>query len=454
VEELKKYITEKGLTYYIETYGCQMNAHESEKIAGVLDSLGYCASPEKGTADLIVFNTCCIRQHAEARLYGNLGALKEHKQNVPGSLIAVSGCVPQQPDAAQKLMRRFPFVDIAFGTNGIHKLESMLYDALICKKRVIAVDNDDSIVENVPVSRSQSPSAFVNIIYGCNNFCTYCIVPYVRGRERSRQPDDIIREIDELCQNGVTEITLLGQNVNSYGSGLSCNVSFAELLKRIDTQTGVKRLRFMTSHPKDISDDLIDCYGRLKCLCEHIHLPVQSGSSRILQLMNRRYTREHYLNLIGRLKERVPDIAITTDIIVGFPGETEEDFEQTLSLVEQVKYDAAYTFAYSKRTGTKAADMDGHLDKKIVSERLARLNALVKHTMRDKNAEYIGKTVEVLVESAGKRGREEMSGRTRTAKMVSFESGSAQIGQYVMVKIDKIMAHTLHGVCVDRENKS
>ena len=449
MEELKRYISDHQLTYYIETYGCQMNTHESEKIAGVLDSLGYCPSAEKAAASLIIFNTCCVRQHAEARLYGNLGALKDHKTYVPGSLIAVSGCVMQQEGAAKKLMKRFPFVDIAFGTNGIHRLQSLLYDALITGKRAMAVDEDERIVEDVPVSRDSAPGAFVNIIYGCNNFCTYCIVPYVRGRERSRQPDDIINEIIGLNQKGVSEITLLGQNVNSYGSDLAQGISFASLIRRIDAQTGIKRLRFMTSHPKDMSDELIDCYGDLKSLCEHVHLPVQSGSSRILQLMNRRYTREHYLNLIARLKARVPDIAVTTDIIVGFPGETEEDFAQTLSLVDAVGYDAAYTFAYSKRSGTKAAEMEGHLDKKIVSERLARLNALVKQSMADRNSGYLGRTVEVLAETPDKRGRNEISGKTRTSKTVSFEGGLNDIGKYVNVKIDKVMAHTLRGVRIE-----
>lgn len=423
-----------------------MNTHESEKIAGVLDALGYCPSDAKACADLIVFNTCCVRQHAEARLYGNLGALKAHKDAVPGALIAVSGCVVQQQGAAQKLMRRFPFVDIAFGTNGIHRLQELLHDALIDGRRAMAVDEDGAIVEDIPITRSGAPNAFVNIIYGCNNFCTYCIVPYVRGRERSRRPDDIIREIASLCENGVSEITLLGQNVNSYGSDLDGGSTFVKLLHRIDTETGVKRLRFMTSHPKDMSDELIACYGSLQSLCEHVHLPVQSGSSRVLALMNRRYTRAHYLSLIERLKARVPNLALTTDIIAGFPGETEEDFEQTLSLVREVRYDAAYTFAYSRRTGTKAAEMDGQLEKTVVSERLGRLNALVRQTMAEKNAGYLGQTVEVLAETPGKRGRAEISGRTRTFKTVSFEGGLKDVGQYVTVKIDKVMAHTLHGV--------
>jgi len=447
-EQLKAYIAKNELTYCIETYGCQMNTHESEKIAGVLEALGYCPVAQKAEADFIIFNTCCVRQHAEARLYGNVGALKDHKDHVNGALIAVSGCVMQQKDAAKKLMKRFPFVDIAFGTNGIHRLESMLYDALIEKKRVICVDEDETIVEDVPIRREGARSAFVNIIYGCNNFCTYCIVPYVRGRERSRHPDDIIREIEELCKKGISEITLLGQNVNSYGNDLSADITFVNLLKRIDSQTDIKRLRFMTSHPKDMSDGLIECYGSLKSLCEHIHLPVQSGSNRVLQLMNRRYTREHYLSLIKHLKARVPDLAVTTDIIVGFPGETEQDFEDTISLVKEVGYDAAYTFAYSKRTGTKAADMENQNDKQTMSERLTRLNVLVKESMRDRNRAYLGHTVEVLADSPGKRGRSEISGRTRTAKTVSFEGTLEDVGQYVTVKIDKVMAHTLRGVRV------
>ncbi len=446
IEILKKYISDNGLTYYIETYGCQMNTHESEKIAGVLDALGYCPALEKKEADLIIFNTCCIRQHAEARLYGNVGALKEHKNNINGALIAVSGCVMQQEGAANKLMKRFPFVDIAFGTNGIHRLENMLYDALIEGKRAVCVDEDESIIEDVPISRDNAPGAFVNIIYGCNNFCTYCIVPYVRGRERSRQPEDIIKEIKDICSKGVSEITLLGQNVNSYGSDLSSDITFVNLLKRIDSETAVQRLRFMTSHPKDMSDELIECYGTLPSLCEHIHLPVQSGSNRVLQLMNRRYTREHYLSLITRLKARVPDLAVTTDIIVGFPGETEQDFDDTLSLVKQVGYDAAYTFAYSKRSGTKAAEMPVQLDKQTMSERLARLNKAVKETMHIRNSAYLGRTVEVLAESPGKRGRNEISGRTRTSKTVSFEGSADDIGQYVKVRIDKVMTHTLRGV--------
>lgn len=444
-EDLKSYIARKGLTYYIETYGCQMNAHESEKAEGILDALGFSAAQKKNEADLVFFNTCCVREHAEARLSGNVGALKEYKQVRPDAVIAVWGCMMQQPGAAEKLSARFPFVDIVFGTNQLHHLEEMLSSALLEGKRVIMAEPDEAIIEGMPVKRSGA-AAFVNIIYGCNNFCTYCIVPYVRGRERSRSSAEILKEIDALCADGVTEITLLGQNVNSYGKDIEGDLSFPELIRRIDHDTGVKRLRFMTSHPKDLTDELIACYGSAGCLCEHIHLPVQSGSSRILEVMNRRYTREHYLELVDKLRARVPDIAITTDIIVGFPGETEEDFEETLSLVREVRFDAAYTFAYSKRSHTKAASLPGQLSRAEKSERLARLNALVLQCVRENNTRYFGKIVEVLAENQSRMDTGELSGRTRTAKTVSFPGRAEEIGSYLQVRIDRISTHTLHGV--------
>ncbi len=447
-EDLRTYIARNGLTYYIETYGCQMNAHESEKAAGVLEALGFSTVQQKSEADLILFNTCCVREHAEARLSGNVGALKEYKQERPGALIAVWGCMMQQPGAAAKLAARFPFVDIVFGTNQLHRLEEMLSAALMENRRVVMADPDETIVEGVPVSRSGA-SAFVNIIYGCNNYCTYCIVPYVRGRERSRKSSDILKEIDALCESGVTEVTLLGQNVNSYGKDMEGDLSFPELIRAIHRNTGIQRLRFMTSHPKDLTDALIDCYGSVRCLCEHIHLPVQSGSSRILTAMNRKYTREHYLELVRKLRTRIPEIAITTDIIAGFPGETEADFEETLSLVSEVCFDAAYTFAYSKRTHTKAADLSGHLSRAEKSERLARLNALVLQCVKQNNARYMGKTVEVLAENQSRMDEGELSGRTRTSKMVSFAGKPDEIGRYITVDIDKVSNHTLHGIRKD-----
>ncbi len=443
-QELRDYIARKGLTYHIETYGCQMNAHESEKAAGVLDALGFSAAAEKREADLILFNTCCVREHAEARLSGNVGALKEYKQGKPDAIIAVWGCMMQQPGAASKLAARFPFVDIVFGTNQLHHLEGMLFSALLEGKRVVMAEPDESIIEGIPASRTGA-SAFVNIIYGCNNYCTYCIVPYVRGRERSRKSSDIINEIDTLCEAGVTEVTLLGQNVNSYGKDLGSDISFPKLIREIDRGSRVKRLRFMTSHPKDLTDELIECYGSVKSLCEHIHLPVQSGSNRILSAMNRRYTREHYVALIDKLRARVPEIAVTTDFIAGFPGETDEDFEETLSLVREIGFDAAYTFAYSKRALTKAAEMPGQLSRAEKSARLAALNALVLQSVKQSSNKYLGKTVEVLAESKSRLNSGELSGRTRTSKMVNFEGTADDIGEYLHVEIDRVSSHTLHG---------
>ena len=445
-EALKKHITENDLKYYIETYGCQMNEHESEKLSGVLEHLGFAPAEEKSGADLIIFNTCCVREHAEAKLYGNVGALKAHKENVPGSIIAVCGCMMQQEDAAGKLLRRFPFVDIAFGTNHLHKIEDMLCEAMFGRRRSSFVEPDEEIIEGLDVKRSSAHSAYVNIIYGCNNFCSYCVVPYVRGRERSRRLDDILREITGLCDTGVTEITLLGQNVNSYGKDLDIPETFARLLERIDGETDIKRIRFMTSHPKDLTDELIGCYGRLKSLCEHIHLPVQSGSDRILKAMNRRYTAAHYLELVDKLRSRVPDIAISTDIIAGGPGETESDFEETLRLVENVRYDAAYTFAYSSRKLTKAAQMPDQIEKSVKAQRLSKLNSLVSQCMLERNSAYLGREVEVLTDSASRRNERELSGRTRSAKTVTFSGDASEIGKFVTVKIDKIKMHTLHGV--------
>lgn len=444
-KKLKQLVSEKRLTYHIETYGCQMNAHESEKVAGVLEDCGYTPAEHKADADFLLFNTCCVREHAEARLYGNIGALKDHKNGKEDAIIAVCGCMMQQPEAAAKLMRRFRFVDMVFGTNSIHRLESLLDDVLVGGQRAFCVDEDISIVEEIPVRREGGPSAFVNIIYGCNNFCTYCIVPYVRGRERSRQADDIVAEIDALCKDGISEITLLGQNVNSYGNDLVDGISFPQLLRRIDGETGIRRIRFMTSHPKDLTDELIACYGDLAGLCEHIHLPVQSGSDDILKRMNRSYTRAHYLELVDKLRARMPDIAITTDLIVGFPGETEKEFEKTLSLVSEVGFDAAYTFAYSKRKLTKAAEMPEQVEKAVKSERLSRLNALVTASMQKRNSVYQGRTVEVLVESVSKRDAGDVVGRTRTSKTVNFAGDATDVGSFVNVHIDEVLSHTLRG---------
>ena len=421
-----------------------MNSHDSERIAGILESLGYCPAKNKSDADLILFNTCCIREHAEARLRGNIGALRQHKEIRKGAVIGICGCMMQQKDTADDIRRRFRFVDLIFGTNKQHLLPQMLYDVLIEGKQAVVIDEDETIAEGIPAKRRSAHSAYVNIIYGCNNFCTYCIVPYVRGRERSRNSADIISEIKKLTDSGVKEITLLGQNVNSYGKDLSDDLSFSQLIRAIDKQTDIKRIRFMTSHPKDLTDDLIECFGDMESLCEHIHLPVQSGSNRILELMNRRYTAEKYLSLIEKLRKRVPQIAVTTDIIVGFPGETQEDFEDTVQLARDVCFDAAYTFAYSSRRLTKAALMDGHLDSKTKSQRLSVLNKVISECMAQNNKAYKGKIVEVLVDDISKRGSGEVTGRTRTAKTVNFAGTEDDVGELITVKIDKVKVHTLY----------
>lgn len=451
IETIKAQIAQENLTYFIETYGCQMNSHDSEKICGILESLGYCPAQDKKDADLILFNTCCIREHAEQRLQGNIGALKHHKDSKPNAIIGVCGCMMQQQGTAERLLSRYKFVDIVFGTNKVHLLPDMLHDVMIDGKKAAYTDEDTGINEGIATRRSSTSSAYVNIIFGCNNFCTYCIVPYVRGRERSRKSVDILQEIKTLCSEGVSEITLLGQNVNSYGTDLDDDLTFPQLLRAIERKTDIKRLRFMTSHPKDLTDALVACYGDLDSLCEHIHLPVQSGSNSVLKRMNRRYTREHYIDVIKRLRARVPNIAVTTDIIVGFPGETEEEFAQTLSLVEEVKFDSAYTFVYSSRPQTKAADMQDHLDKATKSSRLARLNSVVKSNMREKNSVYDGQIVQVLVERVSKRANGEVGGRTRTAKTVNFFGDASDIGKYVDVRIDKVKVHTLFGVKIGGE---
>lgn len=370
VKRIHSAISDKGLTYYIETYGCQMNEHDSENIAGMLVRCGYTKADCKETADFILFNTCCVREHAELRTFGNVGFVKELKQKNPRLILGVCGCMMQQKQVAKKLFDRFPFVDMVFGT---HELKNfpLLLEQVFNNRRILRVDDSaGEVIEGLPAEREPGFSTFVNIMYGCDNFCTYCIVPYVRGRERSRSPENIIAEVRQVVNDGYIEVTLLGQNVNSYNYD---GVRFPELLKRVNDEVrGLKRLRFMTSHPKDLSDELIDAMASLDKVCKHIHLPVQSGSDRILRLMNRKYTSADYYALVDKLRTRVKDVEITTDIIVGFPQETEEDFNATCALVRNVGYSNAYTFAYSPREGTVAARMDGQIpleEKKTQTER-------------------------------------------------------------------------------------
>ncbi|MBO4384141.1 MAG: tRNA (N6-isopentenyl adenosine(37)-C2)-methylthiotransferase MiaB [Clostridia bacterium] len=433
--------------YYIETYGCQMNEHDSEKIAGMLEAAGYRKASEKASADLILFNTCCIRDHAEKRTFGNVGFVKEIKENNPSLITAVCGCMMQQPGAAEALAARFPFVDMIFGTNELHLFPQML-ESVMNGERIIRVGKpNEEIAEGLPIKRNAGFSTFVNIMYGCNNFCSYCIVPYVRGRERSRRAGDIVEEVRRVVRDeGFTEVTLLGQNVNSYNDN---GLKFPELLRMVNEVDGLKRLRFMTSHPKDLSHELVMAMKECDKVCEHIHLPVQSGSNRILELMNRRYTREHYFDLVDDLRENVKGIELTTDIIVGFPTETDEDLEDTLDLVRRVGYSSAYTFAYSIRPGTKAAVMDGQIPEAVKKERLKRLNDVIAETIVKANDKYLGTVGEILIEGKDTRGEPMMFGKLGSLKMVYVKGDESMIGKYYNAMITGTRFNSLAGEIID-----
>ena len=434
-------------SYHIETYGCQMNVRDSETIAGLLQSLGMTRAASMQEADFILFNTCCVRDHAERRVFGNVGFTRMIKEERPNVVIAVCGCMMQQRDVADKLFNRFPFVDLVFGTHVLHKLPEMLNAVCTGERLCVTSDEDSGIVEGLPSLRPDGQSAFVNIMFGCNNFCTYCIVPFVRGRERSRTPEAIEAEVLDLVANGYTEITLLGQNVNSYGRGLQETVDFPDLLYRLDGIAGLRRLRFMTSHPKDLSDKLIQAMADLPTVCHHIHLPMQSGSDRILKEMNRRYTSDQYAELVTKLRAAIPDVEITTDIIVGFPGETEQDFDNTMAMVERVGFAAAYTFQYSPRTGTRAAAMENQIPAEIKSERLQRLNELQTRMTEQNNRKYIHATGEVLVEGAGQRDGSDIAfGKLSNFKMVYFPGDARLIGRYAEVCVQSIKGNSLFGV--------
>jgi tRNA-2-methylthio-N6-dimethylallyladenosine synthase len=436
---------DKGL-FYMETWGCQMNEEDSEKLSGMLKNLGYSRTEERQKSDIIIFNTCCVRENAELKIYGNLGALKKLKEKNPNLIIAVCGCMMQQEGMAESVMKKYPFVDILFGTHNAYKFPEYLNRVKHEGKSIVEIWNkEEGIVEGLPIDRKSNVKAFVTIMYGCNNFCTYCIVPYVRGRERSRKPEDIEHEIMELVKKGYKEITLLGQNVNSYGKDLSPAVSFSNLLRRINKIEGIDRIRFMTSHPKDLTEDLIDAVKECDKLCEQIHLPVQSGSTKVLKKMNRHYDREQYLALVKKIKEKIPNVALTTDIIVGFPGESEEDFIDTLTLIEEVEYDSAFTFIYSNRKGTPADEMENQVKDSVKHDRFNRLVEVVNRISAKKNKEYDGKVVEVLVEGESKNDEDKLTGRTRTGKLVNFIGNKDNIGKLVMVKITKAQSFSLIG---------
>ena len=433
-------------TYHIVSMGCQMNERDSETIAGMLNEMGMTRQPVREQADLILYNTCCVRENAENKALGNVIWLKELKKDKPDLLICVGGCMTQEKGMAEAMKHNYPFIDLVYGTHNLYRLPEYLHRVLRDRAPVVeVVETDGEIVEGLPEARQSRFSAFVNIMYGCNNFCTYCIVPYVRGRERSREPEAVLEEALRLRDAGVQEITLLGQNVNSYRGG---GAEFANLLYRLD-RLEIPRIRFMTSHPKDLSDELIAAYGELKHLMPHLHLPVQAGDDEILRRMNRRYNREHYLDLVRRLRTARPDIGLTTDIIVGFPGETEAQFEQTLSLVDEVRYDSAYTFIYSPRVGTKAASMPDDTPAEEKSRRIQTLIAKQQAITSEILSGMVGTTAEVLVESVSARDAGWVGGKAPRALMVNFPGGEELIGRIGKVRITSAGRNTLRGELVN-----
>ena len=440
---------DQNKSFHIQTFGCQMNEHDSETLAGMLEELGYRENQNKKEADVAIINTCSVRENADKRFFGTLGQLKKVKEERPDVVVAVCGCMMQQQHIIDTLKAKYPWVDIIFGTHNIHEFPKLLTNVLNERSKVVDVWEDGGeIVEGLPAKRMYPFKAFVNIMYGCNNFCTYCIVPYTRGRERSRRPEEIVSEVKALAASGVKEITLLGQNVNSYGSGSDFSVDFADLIYRLNEVEGIDRIRFMTSHPKDLSDKLITAFRDCHRLANSIHLPVQSGSSAVLKRMNRKYTKEDYLLLVEKLRAAVPEIAITTDIIVGFPGETEEDFEETMDLVRQVRFDSAFTFLYSIRKGTPA---EKYTDQVPEADKHRRFNRLVDEMNKitgEINKTYEGKVVDILVEGPSKTNSNILTGRTESGKLVHFNGSEDTIGKILPVKITEGKTFNLFGVLV------
>ncbi len=453
----------KGKSFYIRTFGCQMNERDSETLAGMLSDLGYRETMDRNKADVIIMNTCSVRENADRRFFGNLGQLKRIKEERPDVIIAVCGCMMQQQHIIDTLKSKYTWVDLVFGTYNIHEFPKLLGNVLDERKKVVDVwDQADEIVEGLPAQRKHPYKAFVNIMYGCDNFCSYCIVPYTRGRERSRDPEAILEEVKALVADGVLEITLLGQNVNSYRGQIGNQdkeeadggkvmdssgeyVSFAGLIHMLNEVEGLKRIRFTTSHPKDLSGELIDAFASCEKLCPHIHLPVQSGSTRILEKMNRKYTKEEYLELVEKLRRKTPDIAITTDIIVGFPGETEEDFEETLDIVRKVGFDSAFTFLYSIRKGTTAENFPDQVAEEVKHERFNRLVEEMNRISAEKNKALVGQVVEVLAEGKSKTNKALYSGRTGGHKLVNFKTDEDVTGRMVKVLITESSTFSLTG---------
>ena len=439
------------MKYFIQTYGCQMNVHESEKLAGILEKLGYTLSDSRDDADIVVFNTCCIRESAEQKIMGNIGELKKIKAKRKDMIIAVCGCMSQQNGYAELLIKKFPFINIVFGTHNLASFEKYVLENKKTHKRIVSVVDSENIADRDSMQkvRTSGVNAWVNIMYGCNNFCTYCIVPYVRGREISRPMIDIVHECEELVNNGYKQITLLGQNVNSYGNDVDDEkVSFAELLKHIDSIPGEFRIRFMTSHPKDLSSEVVDVIKNGTHISHYIHLPFQSGSNEILSKMNRKYTREKYLATIDEIKSKIPDVQFSSDIIVGFPGETEEDFEQTLDVVRRVKFEQLFMFIFSKRKGTVAEKMDNQIDIKVKKERLSRLIELQREIGSKVSESFVGSTQKVLVEEESPKLKGFLVGSLDQGKAISFKGDKKLIGKFIFVKVTKAKLTSLIGEIV------
>ncbi|UOF89437.1 tRNA (N6-isopentenyl adenosine(37)-C2)-methylthiotransferase MiaB [Fodinisporobacter ferrooxydans] len=436
----------QGKQYSILTYGCQMNEHDSEIMAGLLQEMGYTQASDVDEADFILFNTCAVRENAESKVWGEVGRLKPLKRLNPGMIIGICGCMAQEEPVRQRIQAKYPQVDIVFGTHNVHRLPELIEQAQQTKEAIFEVweEAQPVLVENMPKARMEGTKAWVNIHYGCNKFCTYCIVPYTRGRERSRIPSDVVAEVEELAKTGFREITLLGQNVNDYGLDLK-TVDFADLLEQVNRVDGIDRIRFTTSNPWNFTDKLIDTIAHSKNVCEHIHLPVQSGNNDVLKRMNRSHTREYYMELVDKIRSSIPDVALTTDIIVGFPGETEEQFLDTLDLLQRIRYDGAYTFIYSPRKGTPAAKWEDNITMEVKKDRLNRLMELQNQISLEKNLRLQGKVVEVLVEGVSKTNPDMLSGRTRTNKLVHFKGSEKRIGQLVMVEIADVQTWTLKG---------
>lgn len=458
VEKIKqdneKYLATTGSRkkYYTTTFGCQANTRDTENISGILETLGYSAVDDRELADIIIFNTCLIRENAVLKVYGHIGELVHLKKNNPNLLIGICGCMMQQKEIRDVIKEKYSYVDMIFGTHNIYKLPEFIFDSKNTSKTIIDVwEDNEKIIEGLPSKREHDYKSLVNITYGCNNFCTYCVVPYTRGREKSRDPLDIMEEITLSAQNGCKEVTLLGQNVNSYGKTMGSNFAFSDLLRKVNEIPGIERIRFMTSHPKDLSDKLIYAIRDCDHVAKHVHLPIQSGSNNVLKAMNRKYTREDYLLLVEKLRKQIPDVAISTDIIVGFPGETEEDFEETLNLIKEVSFDSAFTFIYSIREGTPAAKMDNQIEDSVKHERFNRLLDTLNPVVHENSLKLKDTVQKILVEEVNKDNPSMVSGRSESGKSVYFKGDKDLIGKLVDVKIVDINTWSLQGELITNE---